>query len=86
MELNITLTDQEEKALAYICADPTGVQLSDLQSHLGISGEAVYELLTGLKRKGFRFNGIPTIRLSTDYAHYVDMMKKFDQTSPRTEG
>lgn len=86
MELNITLTSQEEKALAYICADPTGVKEKDLQEHLGINRNEMLELLTGLKRKGFKFNGMPTIRLSDSYAHYVDLMKKFDVTLPRTEG
>lgn len=86
MELNIDLTQQEEKVLAYICADPTGVREVDLQEHFGIDRNEMLDQLTYLRKKGFKFDVMARIRLSTSYAHYVDLMKKFDADLPRTEG
>jgi hypothetical protein len=70
MNINVNLTDKEEKALKFICSDVTGVHGSALKTHLDITDNEMWDLLHYLKQKGFRFEGVPRLKLSTSYAHY----------------
>lgn len=79
MDITIKLTEQEEKALEIICSSPAGVRQERLQQSLEATPEEMLEVLTDLRKKGFKFDVMPSVRLSTSYPHHESLMAKFKQ-------
>lgn len=75
MIIDVKLTEQEEKALKFICSTEVGVKWEELTDHLGVDREEADNIFFNLRKKGFEFNVLATIQLSSSYAHYDSLIK-----------
>lgn len=75
MVLEIDLTEQEEKALKFICRDSVGVRIGEFLNHMEVDQEEANNIILSLRRKGFKIEGLPFLKLSTSYVHYDSLIK-----------
>lgn len=75
MQLEINLTEQEEKALKFICRDSAGVRMGEFLNHMDVDQEEANNIILSLRRKGFEINGLPYLKLSSSYVHYNSLIK-----------